>query len=433
MAIYLLAIVCLVESLLMTRSLITRSRLEKTRSIARILLFTVFSILALTEIVHWSFRWYGLAALLCVWATAEIVKLIKRDGRDKQFQTRRVILNAISASLLAFMALAPALVFPQYDLPKATGTFEVETDRYTLVDGSRIEEFSSTGGFRKLNVECWYPKNADEAYPLILFSHGGLGTKTSNESLFIEFASHGYVVCSIDHAYHSFWTKFEDGTTARLSMDYFTELQREDAQTDKQQSYKYYQKWMKIRTGDINFVLDVILENAANGANGLYRLIDPEAIGVVGHSLGGSAMLAIPRQRNDVDAVIALESPFLYDIVGVENGEFVWLDQPYPVPVLNVYSDSSWDHLSEWPQYARNYESLSNPNALENAHNLHLSGAGHFSLTDLSLASPLLTRLLEGGRINPDREGYLWDVNLACLKFFDRYLKNIDQANDMQR
>lgn len=146
-----------------------------------------------------------------------------------------------------------------------------------------------------------------------------------------------------------------------------------------------------------------------------------ERMAGMGHSLGGSAALTMPRQRNDIAAVIALESPFLYDIVGVENNDFVWLDEAYPVPVLNIYSDASWNHLSEWTQYARNDELLSSPQT--KAINLHLSGAGHFSLTDLPLASPLLVRLLEGGEGTRDSAEYLKDLNRACLAFFDRHLK----------
>jgi hypothetical protein len=67
--------------------------------------------------------------------------------------------------------------------------------------------------------------------------------------------------------------------------------------------------------------------------------VDTDHIGMMGHSLGGSAALGIGRQRDEVNAVIALEAPFLYDIVGVEDGEFVFVDADYPTPVLNVYSD----------------------------------------------------------------------------------------------
>ena len=103
---------------------------------------------------------------------------------------------------------------------------------------------------------------------------------------------------------------------------------------------------MGIRTGDINFVIDYALSQAASSdPNHVYALIDTTTIGVMGHSLGGSAALGIGRTRHDVGAVIALESPFLCDIVGVNNGEFVWNEETYPTPVLNIYSDSSWGHL----------------------------------------------------------------------------------------
>ncbi len=416
-----LTIALLIEAALAAYSLVTKSHREKTRSILRIVAFAVFVSFTLSSVIEWSFRWYGLAALFFIWAARGLWALFNSKTQETEYKTRTVVLRSVTAMLLVFIAVTPALIFPQYILPEATGNYEVGTVQYTLVDESRIERYSNTGGYRKLNVECWHPKNADDKYPLVVFSHGGLGTKTSNESLYLELARHGYVVCSIDHAYHSFWTKFEDGTVAWLSMEYFTELQREDAKTNKQQSYAYYRKWMSIRTDDINFVMDVILENATSGANGVYELIDVEKIGVMGHSFGGSAALGVPRQRDDIDAVIALESPFMHDIVGVENNEFVWLDEAYPVPVLNIYSDASWSHLSEWPQYGRNYEFLSN--APEDVFNLHLSGAGHFSLTDLALASPLLVRLLEGGESTRDSAEYLIDLNIACLEFFDRYLK----------
>ena len=41
-----------------------------------------------------------------------------------------------------------------------------------------------------------------------------------------------------------------------------------------------------------------------------------------------------------------------YDVVGVDNGEFVWNEETYPIPVLNIYSNS-WSH-HKWPQYAVN-------------------------------------------------------------------------------
>ena len=296
------------------------------------------------------------------------------------------------------------------------------TSTYTYTDINRVETYTDTGEYRKLNVQMWYPEDTEAMYPLIVFSHGGISSKSSNESLYHELASNGYVVCSIDHTYHCLFTTDKEGHTTFIDKGYMQELFSEDAKSDRQQSYEYYQKWMKIRIGDINFVIDVILSEAeGHEADTVYQLVDTAKIGVMGHSAGGSAALGIGRMRDDVGAVVALESPFMCDIEGVENGEFVFVDEVYPVPVLNVYSDSSWSHLGEWPQYAENHALLSDTGAT--AFNVYISGVGHFTLTDLALASPVLTRIFNGQKSTTSTEYCLKTINKACLEFFDCYLK----------
>ncbi|HRE28669.1 MAG TPA: hypothetical protein PK954_18640, partial [Anaerolineales bacterium] len=75
------------------------------------------------------------------------------------------------------------------------------------------------------------------------------------------------------------------------------------------------------RTGDIGAVIDWVKGGAPGGA-GVSGRVDPDRLAVIGHSLGGAAVLAMPRLRDDVDAVIALEAPALGDIVGAEGGAF---------------------------------------------------------------------------------------------------------------
>ena len=371
-----------------------------------------------------SFRWYGLAVLLFIQAVHDVWMLLKSKGQELEYKAKTVVFKTLAAILLTFVSVIPALIFPAYESLATTGPYLATTPLTTYTDNSRLESFTNSGEKRRINVGFWYPQTVegDETYPIVVFSHGGLGLQSSNESLYRELASHGYIVCAIGHPYHAFWTKGEDGRITFVNMDYFRELQREDAKSDMQQSYHFYRQWMAVRTRDINFVIDTILEKTAPGADGVYSLVDVERIGVMGHSLGGSAALAMPRLRDDIAVVIALESPFLFDIVGAENDAFVFINEPYPVPNLNIYSDSSWPHLAEWPQYARNYALLSDPSAT--AHSLHLSGRGHFSLTDLSLASPLLVRLLEGQDAAKEGAQYLQEVNEACLAFFDLYLKH---------
>lgn len=424
MVIAILVIVSVIELALMTNSLLAKSRRETTRGVVRIVTLAAFAILVGASVIQWSLRWVGLAALLLILAARGVWALLDSRRREGEYSARAIVFRALAILLLAFAAVTPALVFPPYQPLAATGPYPVATARVTYVDESRIEPFAAGGENRHVNASFWYPQNVEngETFPLVVFSHGGLGLETSNESLYHELASHGYVVCSIGHPYHALWTRDQDGRVTFVSMDYMQEIQREDAKRDKQQSYLYYQKWLETRTGDFHLVIDTILQHAADGAGGLYDLVDVEKIGVMGHSLGGSAALAVPRQRDDIAAVIALESPFLVDIVGVDNDEFVWTDRVYPTPVLNVYSDGAWEHLASWAQYAANYALLLDAPAT--AISLHLPGAGHFSLTDLSLVSPFLVRILEGGESTRESAEYLQDVSRACLEFFDHYLKN---------
>lgn len=403
--------------------IITKSNHVKERSIIRIAFFASFVLLAVLPVIDWSFRYYALAFLLLLLSIIGAKNLIQKNGKKREYKAVHVVLKAIGMTVLIFALTLPAMIFPQNTaVVETTGEHQVSTKTYTYVDTSRVESYTGLGENRKLNVQFWYPDNVDGTHPLIVFSHGGLGIKTSNESLFNELASHGYVVCSIDHTYQCFYTTDEGGDTVLIDSGYMQELSAEDAQSDIQKSYELYQKWMKIRTNDINFVIDyIITETENNSAGKVYKLVDPAKIGVMGHSLGGSAALGIGRIRDDVNAVIALESPFMYDIEGIDDGRFVFTDKIYPVPVLNVYSDSSWSILAERPQYAANYSILSDSDA--NTFDVYISGVGHLTLTDFALTSPFLTRLFDRQKSTTEAVYCLKTINKVCLEFFNSYLK----------
>lgn len=400
----------------------SKSYLTKYRSIIRISAFPVFALLMLSSAVEWSFRWYEFAALLLIWALIGVIKLVRGDNNDKIFKNSRVIGKAIVMYLIILFALGPAIVFPQYNLLETTGTYDVETVIDTYTDESRNEPYSNANEHRKITVQYWYPENADGQFPLIVFSHGSFGVKSSNLSLYRELASHGYVVCAIDHTYQCLFTTDIHGNMALLNKDFMHEVSVEDAKNNKEQSYKFYQKWMGVRLGDINYIIDYILDKTANNnSDYIYKLVDGTKIGVIGHSLGGSAALGIGRVRKDVKAIIALEAPFMCDIIDVKNEKFVWNEKPYPIPVLNVYSDSTWSYLNELPQYAANAKMLGNTRT--QAYNVYVRGARHLSLTDLALTSPILTRVLNGKRDNIDARECLIKINNVVLEYFDYYLK----------
>lgn len=325
-------------------------------------------------------------------------------------------------SLILLICIGWLLLFPKVTPIETTGEYQIKHEDCFYTDTSRLETYADDGSYRELPVSFWYPAKCQEpqSCPLVVFSHGSFGMKDSNETLYRELASHGYVVCSIDHTYQCFSTKLSNGKTIRLSGEFMKEIAADSPQDKPEQSLPHFEKWMNIRTGDINFVLDTVIEKVSEESSELsvYDLADTSRICVMGHSLGGSAALGVGRQRDNIAAVISLEAPFLCDIQGVDgDGNFIFEQSEYPVPVLNVYSDASWEHLREWKQYGENARLLDMES--DDIQNVYLSGIGHFSLTDLSLSSPFLTFIFDGFKTNNTPQETLKKINEICLEFLD--------------
>lgn len=413
----------LLEAALAIWRIKTKSMQRKITVILRTTSVMVLLALSLLSVIEWGFRYYALAATLMTLAAASSVPLLGKKVATAAYRRTRALWHAAAVIALVFIVSLPAMIFPEYQPVPPTGEYQVQTSVRYFTDESRIDAFYEQGEARTLAVQFWYPEHTAGNFPLIVFSHGAFGTRTSNETLFYELASHGYVVCSIDHTGQCLYTTLENGELRLVDSGYMGELRSENAKEDKQNSLALYKKWMGTRVADINFVIDAIIAQAKeNSDKALFVLVDSEKIGVIGHSLGGAAALGVGRSRSDIDAVIALESPFLCDILAVENDSFVFVDEEYPAPVLNVYSDSSWTSLAEWPQYAQNVRLLSGQD--KNAYSRYIAGAGHLSLTDLALFSPMLTRIWNGHRSFISAEDCLTQLNEICLPFFDCFLHN---------
>lgn len=418
----LLIIILLFEVMLAIYRIRTKTIKHQVSLILRITSLIIIILLDAFSIIKWGWRYYLITLVLLLLSVISVVKFL--CNKDEKVTSKKIILLGFRMLIIFFFSLLPAIIFPEYNLIPTTGNYKIETKVKLLIDENRIETYSNEGGPRSIVVEFWYPKDTNEDFPLIVFSHGAFGTRTSNETLYRELASHGYVICSIDHTYQCLYTYDSSGKLLLISREYFNEVSNENAKVNKENSLELYKKWMNVRVSDINFVIDTIKENKIET---LYEIINTSKIGVIGHSLGGSAALGVGRLRSDISAVIALESPFMCDIKDVVNGEFVIDDAKYPIPVLNIYTDSSWSFLSSLPQYAKNVELLSGLD--EDSFNLYLEGAGHLSLTDLSLASPILTRILNGHKTYVSSEDCLNRINKECLSFFDWCLKDKEIYN----
>jgi dienelactone hydrolase len=418
----------------------TASTHIRVKSYVRLLDLSIFLMLCILTILEWGMRWYLLGGLLVVLAMKGLFILTLSKKTPKRFRRRNIIFKAFTMVLLFAIVLIPAFLFPQYKAPQRTGSYDVATANFTYRSDT-ITDFYN-GGNRKVNVGFWYPKNAEGTYPLVVFSHGAFGVRNSNESAYEELASHGYVVCSIDHPGHSFYTKSEDGQLVLVNQEYMKEVNdlNKDAYYTKAEAYGLIQKWMKVRTEDINFTIDTILkyaknnqgiENETKGSQSkqedttmLYQLIDFNKIGVFGHSMGAAASVQIGRERKDIDAVINIDGPYFSEMnYDPKIDEFVATREQYKIPILNIYSDQVWVQLQDGTDFGVYAGNKISKQVCTKSYDVYLKGTKHLTLTDLSIISPFITKLLDGIGSEVDTRKSIELENSIILEFFDATLK----------
>ena len=397
-------------------SIYKQSPLLLSHLIVRFAALGLLGVLLVSGVLQWGIRWVALFVFLCVLCIISLVKwLLHRP--QKPFRTGRALLHAVGLTVLLVAFTFPSILFPQYQPLPVTGSFTVATANYSYTDPNRPDPYYTDGTPRTVNAKFWYPANGTGTYPLIVFSHGFCGVPDSNNSMFTELASHGYVVCSVGHPSQSAFTVSESGKVTVLNGAYMAEYGK--LGDDPAVNLALFQKWMSIRVADMQLVLDSVL--ASTG--GLYDLVDHSKIGVMGHSLGGAAAMGVPRVRSDISAVVNLDAPMMCELTGVENGHYTVNPTPYPAPLLNVYSDYLYQNgiLANDDEYFENrLVSASAPASFE----VVFQGAQHLSLTDLALVSPMLANMLDGGRkANIDEYNCLTQLNQIVLRFFDCYLK----------
>lgn len=242
---------------------------------------------------------------------------------DETYKKKYVFISCIGNIVLIILAILPAIIFPQSKPIVPTGKLEIGTVSYTITDPNRKETYSDNKENRKVTIQFWFPKNGNGKYPLTVFSHGAFGFRGSNLSTYKELASNGYVVCSIDHTYHAFMTKQTDGKKILVNRKFLNDtLAISNDEYDEEKTYELSKEWLKIRIGDVNLVLDDILNKTAKSdSDQVYHLINTDKIGLFGHSLGGATAAEVGRERSDIDAVIVIDGTMLGEGIGFKNGK----------------------------------------------------------------------------------------------------------------
>jgi predicted dienelactone hydrolase len=191
----------------------------------------------------------------------------------------------------------------------APGPYDVSVTTLELVDTSRPTAAHGDvpeSNERVLTTEVWYPAVADPAkpdgrdaavdtsggpYPLIVFAHGLTSSRLFSPDYTQHLASHGYVVAAPDFPL----TKI--GTPGGFVL-----------------------RDLPNQAGDVSFVIDSMLRFNDEDGNLLRGSIDPEHIGLTGHSLGAFTTLITiyglyGAERDDrIDAALSISgSACFYD------------------------------------------------------------------------------------------------------------------------
>ena len=408
--------------------LVTKNRQTRVKHIVRISAFAIFSLLLIIKVYWWGFRWMGLFILLTILAIFSGMYFIRKPKDEKEVKASGAVFSCINGCIMLIFLILPGIMFPQFKPVAITGPYAVKTSSVTLVDTSRIDDFSETGESRKLTVQFWYPDAAEgvETYPLAVFSHGSFGYRGSNLSTFEDLASNGYVVCSIDHSYHAFFAKHTDGSTTLVNMDFLNDaVNITNGDYDVETTYEKTHAWLNLRTEDMNFVLESVLNNTNKKIpESLYSLINKEKIGLFGHSLGGAAAAQLARERADIDAVIVIDGTMIGEEIGYKNGESVLNEEPYPVPLLNLYNDS---HYKDAQLEGTAYNNLSASAKAYQAYDTVIRASGHLNFTDLPLFSPVLADMLGTGEV--DSRYCIETMNQLVKDFFNSALKDAGTPN----
>ncbi len=252
---------------------------------------------------------------------------------------------------MAFVLLVALAGCSSSDDPSADdpATEEPTTDASTAVDQASLDQPGAFGvgrstvtvvdearEGRSLTTDVWYPiepdagaepsiyqlvprapgfdhqiAKADEPladdgpFPLLVFSHGSPSVRW--QSLFVMelLASHGFVVVAPDHA--------GDSAVDALAGDLAAPAENEVN-----------------RPTDVSFMIDAVLAGEVAEPTGLADAVDPERIGIIGHSVGGATVLTAAGGLRDlppddrIDAVLAW-TPFA---LGVPDESLAAIDVP---------------------------------------------------------------------------------------------------------
>lgn len=234
----------------------------------------------------------------------------------------------------------------------------------------------------------------DAPFPVLVFSHGLVGIRQQNSSLFQELASWGYIVIALDHTDAAAVTVFPNGEVRLFNLQRFG-----IEPSDVEQSTE---RLLPVWVADQRFIYDT-LEQWENDDSLLAGKLDLNKIASFGHSFGGVTSLEVCRIDPRCRAAVNLDG-------GLSAGGSKAALRPFMLMSATESNQFSYA-IQRWQQLVTE--------AKAPAYWLELPGSNHYSFTILPLISPLISP--QGFDIH---EG-LRTVAKYTRAFFDLYLQGI--------
>ncbi|MEX2236820.1 MAG: dienelactone hydrolase family protein [Dehalococcoidia bacterium] len=308
-----------------------------------------------------------------------------------------------TASPSATAAPTRVEIDPPADPPEDEGPYRVG-----VTVTQYLKTSVTTGVERTLEVVVWYPTDivsaaddflvgirdapgsVDAPFPLVIFSHGSGGNTLQSTFLTTHVASHGFVVASVSHPGNTTADCFPCGDQAAL-----------------QDSYRN-------RPDDVAFARDQLINDSETKEGSvLLGLIDPEQVGIMGHSFGGyTTMAALVAGGFDAGASLAGAAEFGGTVLPLPGGS----DSEIDVPVLLM--GGTLDTTTPFTTAANLYERLT---AAPAKVLVELPRAGHLAFSNYCL------QIVPGCGPNDVDPGVAHNlINLYVTAFFRYYLKGDD-------
>jgi predicted dienelactone hydrolase len=238
----------------------------------------------------------------------------------------------------------------------------------------------------------------EQCQPLILFSHGFLGAADQTIFLMEELARAGYLVAAVNHADAVSGQKGQPVAWPNF------------AAADTWGESKY-----RDRKEDLSALLDHLLSLNKKEGSFLHQRMDEQAIGAIGHSLGGYAVLGLAGARkswrDDRVGAALLLSPYALPYLNKDHLDNV------KTPVMLQGGTLDWGITPFLPGV---YKKLHSPK-----YYLVLKNESHFGWTNLISLGKTTTECVKSGNAQLMR-----DYSIA---FFDCHMRRRKDVGLLQR